>query len=175
VRARRRLERLLLQVGRDDHAGDRARRPRDLDRAVDQVRDLAGRHRDLDVVARDVLEERAEVDLLLVARAQREALLLTDDRDHRLMVELGVVEPVEEVDRARPGGREADPDLAAELGVGARHERRELLMGGLDELDLLAVLVKAAEDPVDAVAGIAVDAGDAVPVEPLEDVRADRL
>ena len=133
------------------------------------------RHRDLDELARDVLEERAEVDLLLVAGAERQALLLADDRDDRLMVELGVVEPVEEVDRARPGGREADADVAAELRVRAGHECRELLVGGLDELDRVAVLVEAAEDPVDAVAGIAVDAGDAVPVEPLEDVRADGL
>ena len=48
-------------------------------------------------------------------------------------------------------------------------------MGGLDELDLVAELVEAAEDAVDAVAGIAVDAPDTVPVEPLEDVGADRL
>ena len=48
-------------------------------------------------------------------------------------------------------------------------------MGGLDELDRVAVLVKAAEDAVDAVARIAIDAVDAVPVQPLEDMRADRL
>ena len=162
VRARRRLGLLFLQVGRDDHAGDRARRARDLDGAVDQVRDLPRRHRDLDELARDVLEQRAEVDLLLVAGAERQALLLADDRDDRLMVELGVVEPVEEVDRARPGGREADADVAAELRVRAGHERRQFLVRGLDELDRVAVLVKAAEDPVDAVAGIAVDTADAV-------------
>ena len=152
VGARRRLELLLLQVVRDDHAGDRAGRAGDLDRAVDQVRDLRGHRRHLDEVARDVLEQRDEVDLLLVAGAERHARLLAHDRDDRLVVELGVVEPVEEVDRARPGGRQADADVAAELGVRARHEGGELLVGGLDELDLLAVLVEAAEDPVDAVA-----------------------
>jgi hypothetical protein len=79
------------------------------------------------------------------------------------------------MDRARAGGGEADPDVAAELRVGAGHERGELLVRGLDELDLLAVLVEAAEDAVDAVAGVAVDPADAVGSEPLEDVGADGL
>ena len=134
--------------------------------------DLAGRDRQLDVLARHVLEERGEVDLLLVAAAERERALLADDRHHRLVVELGVVEAVEEVDGARPGGGEADADVASELGVAARHEGGELLVGGLDELDAVN-LVEAAEDAVDPVAGIAVDALDAVVGKALEDVLAD--
>jgi len=49
-----------------------------------------------------VLEQRVQVDLLLVVAAQRAERLLADDRHHRLMVELCVVEAVEQVDRARP-------------------------------------------------------------------------
>jgi hypothetical protein len=45
----------------------------------------------------------------------------------------------------------------------------------LDELDLVAVLVEAAEDAVDPVARVAVHAADAVLVQPLQDVGADRL
>ena len=57
-----------------------------------------------------------------------------------------------------PGGRHADPDLAGELGVGARGERRELLVAHLDELELVADLVEREVQPVGAVAGVAVDA-----------------
>jgi hypothetical protein len=79
------------------------------------------------------------------------------------------------VDRTRSRGGEADADLAGELRVRAGHERRELLVRGLDELDPLAVLVEAAEDAVDPVAGVAEHAVDAVLVQAGEDVGADRL
>jgi hypothetical protein len=76
-----------------------------------------------------------QVDLLLVLRAQGGRLLLPHDRHHRLVVHLRVVEAVQQVDRAGPGGREADAHLAGELGVAARHEGRHLLVARLDELD----------------------------------------
>ena len=90
--------------------------------------------------------------------------LLADDRDHRLVVELGVVEPVEQVDRARPGRRHAHADLVGELGVRARHERRHLLMAGLD-------VAKVPCPPPVGVAECTVEATDAVtriPVEPVQ-------
>ena len=85
---------------------------------------------------------------------------LADDGHHRLMVQLGVVQPVQQVDRPRPRGGHAHPDLAGELGVPARHERRHLLMAGLDEPQLVLVAAQRAEDPVDPVAGEAVDGVD---------------
>ena len=72
----------------------------------------AGVGRHLAVLVRDVLEQRLQVDLLLVVAAERHARLLADDREHRLVVELRVVEAVQEVDRAGARGREADADLA---------------------------------------------------------------
>jgi hypothetical protein len=48
----------------------------------------------VDVVARDVLEQRLEVDLLLIIRADRGARGLADDRDHRLVIHLRVVQAV---------------------------------------------------------------------------------
>ena len=72
------------------------------DRAVDRQRELLG-DVDLDeVLARDVREQRLQVDLLLVGAAHRAALGLADDRDDGHVVQLGVVEPVEQVDRAGP-------------------------------------------------------------------------
>jgi hypothetical protein len=134
---------------------------------------LSGLHARLHELRGHVLEQDVQVDLLLVVRAEREGLLLADDGHHRLVVELGVVEPVQQMDGARARGRHADPDLAGELGVGAGAERGDLLVPGLDELDLSAVLVEAAEDPVDAVAGIAVHPADTVLVQTLQDVRSD--
>ncbi len=109
-------------------------RERDPHGAVDQVADLAGLGGHLHVLVRDVLEQRGEVNLLLVVAAEAEPRLLADDRDDRLVVELGVIEAVEEVDRARPGGGEADAGFAGELGVGAGHEGGHLLVADLDEL-----------------------------------------
>ncbi len=70
------------------------------------------------------------------------ARLLTDDRHDRLVVELGVIQAVEQVDRAGAGGRQADPDLAGELGVRAGHERGHLLMADLDELRAVIACVR---------------------------------
>ena len=100
-----------------------------------------GRH--LNVLGGDVLEQRDEVDFLLVAAAERGARLLADDREDGRVVELGVVQAVEEMDRARPRGGEADADLAGELGVPARHERGHLLVAHLDQLGVTVCAVEA--------------------------------
>ena len=52
-------------------------------------------HGDLDEFAGDVLEQRVEVDLLLVMTAQSRSSLLPHDCHHGLMVELGVIQPVQ--------------------------------------------------------------------------------
>jgi len=97
------------------------------------------------------------------------------------MVELGVVEAVEQVDRAGPRGGEADADLARVLRVRAGHERRHLLVADLHELqqpvriDRAAGAVQRAHDPVDPVARIAIDPADAVGGEAVEQVAADGL
>jgi hypothetical protein len=57
--------------------------------------------------------------------------------------------------------------------VRAGRECGDLLVPRLHELDVFAVLVEAAEHPVDPVAGIAVDPVDAVFVESLQYVGAD--
>ena len=60
--------------------------------------------------------------------------MLAHDRHHRLVVQLGVVQTVQQVDRPRARGGHAASRLAGELGVRARHERRHLLVPRLDEL-----------------------------------------
>ena len=73
------------------------------------------------------------------------------------MVELGVVEAVQEVDRARSGGGQADTHLIGPLGVRAGHESRHRLVADLDVVDPVFRALERAHDPVDAVAGVAVD------------------
>ena len=176
VLVRRRLDRLLgRHVVRNDEARHRALVERDAHRAVDEVADLRGDGRHVHVLVRDVLEERGQVDLLLVAAAERRHRLLADDRDDRLVVELRVVEPVQQVDRAGTGGGDADADLAGELRVPARHERGHLLVARLDELGIAVSAVERAEEGVDPVARIAVDAPDAPLAQPLQDVIGNQL
>ena len=129
----------------------------------------------VDVLVRNVLEERRQVDLLLIVAAERGHRLLADDRDYGLVVELGVVQAVEQVDRARARGGDANPDLAGELRVTAGHERRHLLVADLDELRIAAGTVEGAEEGVDPVAGVAVDPVDAPIGQPLEDVVSDQF
>jgi len=45
------------------------------------------------------------------------------DGEHGRAIELGVVQPVQQMDPAGAGGREADAELAGVLGIGAGHER----------------------------------------------------
>jgi hypothetical protein len=73
------------------------------------------------------------------------------------VVELGVVQAVEQVDAARAGGGQADPDLAGRLGVAAGHERGRLLVVNEHEPHLVLVAAQPLHDPVDAVAGQAED------------------
>ena len=125
--------RLLHVVGEDDH-GHAALGLCDTHRPVDEMPSLFWRRTDLDEL-RDVLHQRSKVDLLLVVAAQRGARLLAHDRHHRLAVELGVVQSVQQMDGARPGGRQAHADLTGEAGMAAGHEGCFLLVPDLHEVE----------------------------------------
>ncbi|KAG1437077.1 hypothetical protein G6F57_020400 [Rhizopus arrhizus] len=70
------------------------------------------------------------------------------------MVQLGVVQAVKQMDGAGAGSRQAHPDLARELGMGASHERRAFFVARLDKLQFF-VSSERADQPVNPVAGIA--------------------
>src|SRR3954452_24635035 len=86
------------------------------------------------------------------------------------MIEPGVIEAVEQVDRAGPGRGHAHADLPGELRVRARRERGQLLMTSLDEPRSID-LVKRPEQAVDAIARVAIDALD----PPLGEAAEDEL
>jgi hypothetical protein len=68
-----------------------------------------GRH--MDEAPSNVLEERVQIQLLLVPAADGHERLLADDRHHRLGVKICIVESIEQVDCARPGRFQAHPTL----------------------------------------------------------------
>jgi len=73
------------------------------------------------------------------------------------MISFNVVQTDQQVHGSRAGCREADADLATELGVAAGHERRRFLVPRLDELDLVGSAVERADNAVDAVTRVAVN------------------
>ncbi len=93
---------------------------------------------------------------------------LPDDGHHRHVVQHGVIEAVEQVDRAGARRGHADPDLAGELGVAHRLEGGHLLVAGLDELRLGVGPAPRPEQPVDPVPGVAEDLIDAPFLESLQ-------
>ena len=75
------------------------------------------------------------------------------------MVELGVVQAVEQMDRTGPARCDADTDLTGELRVRTRHERGHLLVPHLSEERVMVFdAIEGAEERVDAVTRVAVDA-----------------
>ncbi len=162
VFARRRFDRRhVLHVIRKNHAGDGALVARDAHRAVDQVTHLLRRRHHVHVLVRDVLEQGKQIHFLLVIAAERHPVLLADERHHRLMIHLGVVQAVQQMDRARPGSSQTDTDFSGEFCMGASHEGRQLLMSRLHELDSGFGTAEGADDAVDAVTRITVDSSDA--------------
>ncbi len=161
----RRLIVLLLDIlGKYNHR-DRASCGRDPDCPIDDVTKLRRAGHLLDELG-DVREHAVEVQLLLVAGAADRGFRLPRDCEHGHVVELRVVQAGDEMGRPRPAGRQADAELAGELGMGHGHECRHFLVARLDELDL-AVTLERADHAVDSVAGIAVDAPDAPALQPV--------
>ena len=102
VLTRRRLDGIHRgEVIRNDQTGNGALVLRDPHCPVDEVTHLGGINRHLDVLVRNILEQRDQIDLLLVGAAKRRHRLLADDRKDGLVIELRVVEPVKKVHGAR--------------------------------------------------------------------------
>jgi hypothetical protein len=149
------------------------------ERAMRKARSIAcriergGRHR-RHVAVRHVLEERLEIDLLLIIPPEGGGGRLADDGDHRLVIERRIVEAVQEVDRARARSGDAHARLTCELGVGRRHEGGHLCVAHLDEARLALGAIERRHDPVDAVARIAEEALDPPSPQAPDQIVTDR-
>ena len=109
------------------------------------------RHMDHLVVLGDVDEQLFECDLLLIARPQHLRLLHPGDGEDRGVIELGVVEPIEQVDGSWSGGSETHTEAASRLRVPGGHEGGGLLVMHKNKADSF-LSPQALHDPVDAVA-----------------------
>jgi hypothetical protein len=147
---------------------------RDPQRSIDQVPHLRRRRHHVHILMCHVLEQRGEVHLLLIIAPERGAPLLADDRNHRLVVQLRIVETVEQMNGAGTGGREADPDFPRKLRMAASHEGRHLV-SNLDKLDLILGARQGAHDAVDAIARVTIDPMDPPLIKPLYHKIANRL
>jgi hypothetical protein len=108
-----------LDVIGDDDRGHPAAGQRGLERPVEHVPHLCRVHDRL-AEFRHVREQIVQGNFLLVVGSLGDALLLAHNRDHRLMGQLGVIQPVQQMDCAWTRGGHAAADLSGELGVGAR-------------------------------------------------------
>jgi hypothetical protein len=88
------------------------------------------------------------------------------------VVQFGVVQACEQVSSAGAAGRQTDPDLTGELGMGDCHEGRHLFVADLDEFDLVGALQRS-DNAVDAIAGTSVDSSDLPSVQAFNDEVAD--
>ena len=118
--------------GHGEH-GDAGGVQRALDRLLDQARQLrwAG---DRAAEHRHVAEHRVVVDLLEEVGTQLRERHLTADGQHRRVGLLGVIETVEQVQRARPHRAHAHAQSRAELCLGAGGKRAGLLVAHADPL-----------------------------------------
>ena len=159
----------FLQVVRQDDAGDRTLVVRDAHGAVDQMADLLRHARHPDIFG-DILKQVLQIDFLLVAGAEAAPRLLANQRDDGHMIHLGIVKPVQKMDRAWPGSRVAQADLAGELGMRRRHEGRHLFVTDLNVLHLLLGFFQRDVESADAVSGISVNAS-SIPIRTIDAKR----
>ena len=137
-----------LDVVRKDHHSGAQAEPGGAEGGVEDRLRLGGCDDGLHV-DRDIGEGPFEIALLLHEGAEGRGRLLPDDRDHRLVVHLRVVEPVEHVESSGAGGGHAHPDLAGELRMCGRHEGAGLLMGGPHVLQAPIRALRRAERAVE--------------------------
>ena len=109
-----------------------------------------------------------QVDFLLVAHPHQIMIGLAGDRQDGGVVHLGVVQAVQQVDRARAAGGDANAEPPGELGVAAGGERRPFLVTDLNEPDLLAQFPQRFHEAVDPVPWDAEDRVDPPLDEPVE-------
>ena len=154
------LDLTVLQVDRKRDVRDAAieqRRPAGEVRHVLDVR----RSHDAHAVFRDVHEDLVELDILLRVRPDQVVVGHSGDCEHRLPVELRIVQTVQQVDAAGSGGGDTDAEAAREFGIPACHECGSFFVPHLNEAHGIALLPERLHDPVDAVTWQAKDCVDA--------------
>lgn len=89
-----------LYIVGENNAGNHAPVAHNANGTTDQVPDLLRCRYHVHEFMRDILEQRNQIGFLLIITIQGHAVLLTCNRNHWLMIHLGVVQAIEQVDRA---------------------------------------------------------------------------
>jgi hypothetical protein len=136
------LARQDLNLIRQHQMRDPAAVDRPLDRESGEFGVVAAREHGLSR-DRDIGEDGRQVEILKRPATAHRRRHLPRHCDHRGAIQLRVVEPGQQVRRARPGDRETHRRSAGELAVGTRRERRCALVPDTDVGDLAAFLSSA--------------------------------
>ena len=155
VGAGRLFVRHLLKIVRQDQRRHRTVCQRDSNGTIDEMAHLRRGSSLLNEIAGDVLEQRREVNLLLIMAADRATRLLADDGQDRLVIEAGIIEASHKMRCAGTGGGNAYTQFARKLGVSRCHESGHLLMPGLNELNRAVSTIERAENAVNAITRVA--------------------
>jgi hypothetical protein len=95
---------------------------------------MAGAERHL-VGDGDILEERQQIDLLLILHANEVVIGLAGERENGRVIHLRVVKAVQEMNRSGSGRRETDAEPAGVFRIAAGHEGRRLFVTDLHKAD----------------------------------------
>ena len=110
------------------------------------------RAHDAAVVDADVHEQFVELDVLLRERVQEIVELQPGDGENRLLVQVRVVQPVQQVNAAGPRGGDADAEPARPFRIGAGGESGRLFVADLDKADIVLAAAQRLDNAVDPVA-----------------------
>src|SRR5205823_2781413 len=121
------------------------------------------------VVDGHVHEDLVELDVLLSEGADQVVVGHAGDGEDRCAVHLGVVQAVQQMQPAWPGGRDTNPQAPRELGVAAGHKGSRFFMADVDEPDAFAMSAKGLHDAVDPVTWKAKNGVDAPIDEALDE------
>ena len=127
-----------------------------LDGILDHCGDLLGSG-DLPVVDRHVSEDRHLAEFLEEMRVLELRRHLPDQRKHRNVVHLGVVEPIEHMHRSRTRRGERHTDRAIELRIGGSSQGTGLFVTNLDVPDGFTFLPQPFHHVVDRIRRDAID------------------
>ena len=118
-----------------------------LDRFIHDVDDVRGPHHAL-VVRRDIHKQLVQIDILLVVRSDQVVKGVAGNREHRLAIAFRIIQPVQQMDSARAGSREANTQPACVLGVTASCECGSFFVPHLNEADLFSWVRSASKIPL---------------------------
>ena len=104
------------------------------------------------VIQSHVHEQAIQVHVLLRKGIDEIMKMMAGDRQHRLSIELGIIQAIKQMNSSGAGGGEAHPEFAGIFRITAGHERRGFFVPHLDKADFVLAFAKRFHNPVNAIA-----------------------